>query len=142
MTAATQDILTFTSGDEGQALPALKSFPVDANKTIYAGTMVGISASGWAGPADGATYTVVVGICQKQVVGTATAGEVQVSVRRGSFGHLAQTGTTIDKTKINQKVYAVDDSTLSLTATSNAFAGYVEQVLDSVVYYDIGVFPT
>lgn len=142
MTAATKDVLTQRAGAEDVSIPNLRPFPVDAAKKIYAGTMVGVSASGYAGPASGTTYTIVVGVCEKQVDNTSgNAGDLEVLVSRGSYGHIAQTGTTIDKTKINSKVYAVDDSTVSLTSTSNALAGYVDFVdpNTSTVFYMVGL---
>ena len=142
MTALAKDNLSYQAGSAEEVLTSLRGFPVDASKKLYAGGIVGISTSGFAGPADGTTYTQVVGVCDKQVDNSSgSAGAANVQVRRGVFGHLAQTGTTIDKTKIGQKVYAVDDNTLSLSLTGNAFAGYVDQVLDGVVFYSIGVLP-
>lgn len=142
MTAATQDVLAYRVGATNDSLPTARQFPVDASKKIYAGTMVGLNSSGNAGPADGTTYTVVVGVAEAKVDNSSgSAGDLTVRVDRGVFGHIAQTGTTIDKTKVGQKVYAVDDSTLSLTATNNAFAGYVDAVdtQSGTVFYAIAV---
>lgn len=141
MTAATQDKLIYGLNDDALVLPALRSFPVAASKKLYEGAIVGLDSSGNAGPADGTTYTVVVGLAQKQADNSSgNAGDIQVLVRRGTFGNIAQSGTTIDKTKVGQKVYAIDDSTLTLTSTSNAFAGYVDYVdtQSGVVFYLIG----
>lgn len=116
----------------------LRSLPVAATTKIEAGKMVGIDSSGNAGHLS-ATFSIVQGVAEKVADNTTgAAGDIQVIVRRGTFA-LAQTGTTIDKSKVGQLVYGTDPVTVTLTASSNPFAGFVDAVANGVVYYAIGV---
>jgi len=142
MTAATKDHYLVQSGTPEELLPVLRSYPMNATSKVYAGTIVGLDTGGNAGPADGTTFANVVGVAERGADNTAAGaadGDVQVLVRRGVFGKFTQTGTAIDKTKIGAKVYAVDDSTLSLASSGNAFAGYVDSIQDGIVMYAIAV---
>jgi len=140
MTASTTDILLKQSGAPEQLLPTRRAFPVAASTSIPSGCIVGLNASGNAGNAEGATFTNVVGVCERAVDNSlGGVAAKQVTTIRAVFAGFAQTGTTIDKTKIGSKVYAADNQTLTLTSTSNAFAGYVDDIKDGVPYYSIAV---
>jgi len=141
MTASTTDLASIKqSGTPEEILPNRRSFPMAASTSIPSGCIVGLNVSGNAGNAEGATFTNVVGVCERAVdnsLGGATAK--QVTAIRGVFAGYATSGTAVDKTKIGSKIYAADNQTLTLTSTSNAFAGYVDDIKDGVPYYSIAV---
>lgn len=140
MTASTTDITLKQSGTPEEILPTRRAFPMRASTHIPAGCIVGLNTSGFAGNAEGTTFTNVVGVCERSQDNTNGGdGALTVTAIRAVFAGLGQTGTTIDKSKIGSKVFAVDNQTLSLTSTSNAFAGYVDDVKDGAPYYSIAV---
>lgn len=142
MTVSTKDIQLKQLGTPEEVLPARRAFDMAASAICPAGTIVGLNVSGNAGPADGTTFTTVVGVAERGVDNSLGAvAALRVTAIRSVFAGFATTGTAIDKTKIGSKVYAVDNQTLSLTSTSNAFAGYVDEVdpISAVPYYSIAV---
>lgn len=137
MTAATQDIQT-PRYDPLQVIAPLLQPGVDANTTIYAGTMVMVKTNGYAAPAAagvaGALGTVI-GIANRQRINTTaagfgTAGALQVEVDRGSFFLNLNADSTVTIANFGANVYASDDSTVSLSdgGGTRPLAGYLLSV--------------
>jgi len=93
-------------------------YDVAAGVKIYAGSMVGLDASGNAKPFVVATDLICVGRAEEAVNNsTGSAGDVQVRVRHGIF-RWANSGSTdtITKAHIGDICYGVDDATVALTS--------------------------
>lgn len=107
------------------------SYPVAANTTVYAGSLVALNSSGYLVPA-GATATLkVVGRAEEQATCGATAGAVRCTVRRGTFRWDNSTAADlIALADVGSDVYAADDQTVAKTSNSNArpIAGRVMDV--------------
>lgn len=108
-----------------------EEYPVIAADIIYEGAAVGENGSGYARPLQAGD--VFLGFAQQTVDNTAgAAGAKRVKVRqRGSIelpvGSLAITAND------RPAVYASDDDTFTLTASSNSLIGYVSRFVSSGV---------
>lgn len=127
-------------------------YGVAASATIYVGALV-ILASGYARPgrlgqgadntakaADAATYQAV-GVCAREVRGTAVDGESQVLVHSGEFiFENASAGDAVTIAEIGKDVYILDDQTVAKTNPNNvrARAGKCVNVDASGVYVRVG----
>lgn len=92
----------------------LVGHPVAAGKVIYAGSLVALSATGYATPAVTATGLKGLGRAEGHVDNSEGAdGEVVVTVARGCFA-FANSGD-ITRQHIGSSAYAVDDQTVAAT---------------------------
>jgi hypothetical protein len=92
----------------------LVGHPVAAGKVIYAGSLVALSATGYATPAATATGLKGLGRAEEHVDNSAgAAGDVVVVVARGCFA-FANSGD-ITRQHIGAPAYAVDDQTVAAT---------------------------
>jgi hypothetical protein len=109
---------------------------VEANTTIYLGSMVAINAAGNAVPASATTTTAnvqkVIGRAEYVVNGTpaqnavnnpGTAGLLQVAVRKGVF--LYSQDSSITAPSVGSTCFALDDN--NVTATDRASGASVQQ---------------
>ncbi len=114
---------------QGQVRP----FKVLANTKIFAGALVSVvSASGFAGQAGDTAGTRFVGIADKTVDNsTGAAGAKKVRVWATGVVDLACSGA--DQTWVGQKVYAVDNQTVALaaTTTSDILVGVVTEIVSA-----------
>lgn len=127
MSASTSDILV--KKREG----VLISYPMAAVK-VCANVAVGLSSAGYAGPADGTTYTRLVGISTEQVDNAAgSAGDLNIVVERGASYAWAGTGFTA-ATDLGKDVYLSDDHTVT-TTVGLCYAGRIIEVVSSTEVY-------
>jgi hypothetical protein len=99
---------------------------VAATTTIYAGSLVMIDG-GYAKPAATATGKVVLGRARQTVDNSAgAAGDKTVEVERGTFKWTnATAGDAIAQANVWADAYALDDQTVTITATGRSKAGKI-----------------
>lgn len=121
------------------------SFPVAATKKLFAGSLVALSATGYATPGAAALGLIAVGVAEEQVDNSAGAdGAKTVHVRRGLFRFTnSGGGDAIARTEVGQACYIVDDQTVAKTDGGGARspAGFVEDVDDDGVWVLVGFGP-
>lgn len=99
----------------------LFSAPVAAAKTIYAGALVALDASGNITPGAAATTLIGAGRAEEYVDNSGgSAGDLSVTFRKGvfRFGNSASTDA-ITRAEIGDNCYIVDDATVAKTNGSN-----------------------
>lgn len=102
--------------------------PVDAAVKIFGGSIVMLSAAGNAAPATAASELTVAGVSQEYIDNSAgAAGTVRVKVERGKAFLLENDGG-ITVANIGDTAFAVDDQTVSVTATSRSPVGRIVDV--------------
>lgn len=96
------------------------SYPVLANAVIYAGSMVTLTAAGYArNGAQGGTR--VVGVAQNNVSNTGGAdGAKTVNVKRGCFQFLNLPADLVTAADSGADCYLVDDETVARTSNAGA----------------------
>ena len=99
--------------------------PMGASETIYKGGFVSLDA-GDAYGAPLAAGEVFVGLALEKVVSSASNGADTCKVLVG--GMFQQAITSVAQADIGKAVYASDDQTLTLTATSNSSVGRIVNV--------------
>ncbi len=132
MAALTSSRNTPEMADSGR----IRVYPVEANTTIYLGSMVAIDSSGNAVPASATTTSanalkvigraeyVVNGIPgQNAVNNPGAAGAIQIAVRKGVF-MFGQDGSITNVT-VASPCFAIDDN--NVTATDRASGATVQQ---------------
>jgi hypothetical protein len=99
-------------------LGKLHSYPVLTNVNIYQGSLVMITAAGWATiPAADAGNAGCVGVAVARANNTGGAnGAIDVTVQEGEF---LMTGDTLAQTIQGKVCYADDDNTVDETQTAN-----------------------
>jgi len=103
----------------------LEEYPVIASDIIYEGAAVGENASGYSRPLVAAD--VFQGFAQEQVDNSAgSAGDKRVRVLTRGRIKLAITSIAITAND-RPAVYASDDATFTLTASTNSLIGYVSR---------------
>lgn len=112
-------------------LGELEDYPVVATDIIYEGSAVGENASGYARPL--VATDPFLGFAQRKADNAAgAAGAVNVTVRTRGKVQLAISGIAITAND-RPAVYASDDDTFTLTATSNTLIGYVSRWVETGV---------
>jgi hypothetical protein len=99
--------------------------PVEANTTIYQGSLVEINAAGNAIPAAAATAGSVLGRSDQFVANTTAAGfgaaaALSVTVRQGAFLWDLASGAALTKANFGQKVWAASDHEVDSNSHSAA----------------------
>lgn len=116
----------------------LDDYPVIASDIIYQGAAVGENGSGYARPLVAADP--FLGFAIDSADNSAgSAGDVNVKVRTRGVVRLTVAGATAITANDRQAVYASDDNTFTLTATSNSLIGYTRRWLastDCLVEFD------
>lgn len=130
-TMAANAARNFVAGDETE-------FPVIADDIIYEGAAVGENAAGYSRPlVAGDPFQ---GFAVAKVDNTAgSAGDKRVTVRRKGLVRLTVAGAATVTANDGAKVYASDDNTFTLTATSNSLIGVVSRwdaPTDCLVHFD------
>jgi hypothetical protein len=88
--------------------------PIAATTTIYAGTKVGVNASGYAVPAGDIAGLKVVGVATQTVTNAGAAGAATIEVRAGVFQFAsAAAPNAVTIAHIGGPAYAADDMTVS-----------------------------
>ena len=108
-------------------VPAHGSLPAAAASKFWRGTMVGRDAAGRAAVPVAATATTPIhGVASATYDNTTgIAGALTVEVDYGVWGFLIGAGGT---TNPGDTVYALDNQTITLTKSTNSFAGIVTEV--------------
>ena len=116
-----------------------EAYPVAIGVKVFKGALVSVNSSGYARPLNVADK--FVGIAEDTVDNTAGAnGADNVKVRRKTNVELSVTGAST--ASVGAKVYASDDNTLTLTASTNLLVGVVRKTLGNnrvVVELNAGV---
>lgn len=120
---------TFDYPNRKPAIGQIEKYPVLASAKIYEGAFVGLSSGYARGLVAGDVF---VGVAVKQVEETtAVNGAADVEVYAGQFDmECAVTGASA-VTDVGSDVYASADNTLTLTAGSNTWVGYVKRWVTS-----------
>jgi hypothetical protein len=112
-------------------LGELEDYPVIASDIIYEGSAVGENGSGYARPLVAADP--FLGFAQRKADNSAgAAGDISVRVRTRGKAQLPISGIAITANDL-PAVYASDDDTFTLTATSNSLIGYVSRWVETGV---------
>jgi len=120
------------SRDTREIVGSLLQLTVKDAKTIYAGALVAVDATGYALPAADAANLRVLGRAEH----SAAAGE-KVVIKRGIFLFDNNSGDAVDAADIGGYCYVADDQTVQATANINAVvAGLVRGVTADGVYVD------
>lgn len=107
----------------------LEDYPVIASDIIYEGSAVGENGSGYARPLVAADP--FLGFAQRKADNSAgAAGAINVTVRTRGKVQLAISSIAITAND-GPAVYASDDDTFTLTATSNTLIGYVSRWVET-----------
>jgi hypothetical protein len=117
-TLAAQTVRKYELGD-------IESYPVIASDIIYEGAAVGENASGYARPLAAADPFLGFAIATVDN-SSGAAGDLRVEVRQRGKVQLAIASIAITAND-RPAVYASDDDTFTLTATSNSLIGYVSR---------------
>lgn len=126
-----------TSRDTREIAGSLLQLTVKDAKTIYAGALVAVDATGYALPAADAANLRVLGRAEHG----AAAGE-KIMIKRGVFLFDNNSGDAVDAADIGGYCYVADDQTVQATANSNAVvAGLVRGVTADGVYVDTTLNP-
>jgi len=113
-------------------LGEIEAYPVIATDIIYEGAAVGENASGYARPL--AAGDAFLGFAESQADNaTGTAGATNVRVRTRGKVQLAVAGATAVTANDRPLVYASDDNTFTLTASTNSIVGRVSRWVSSGV---------
>jgi len=119
-------------------LGTIQEYPVIASDIIYEGAAVGENASGYARPL--VAGDPFLGFAETTVDNSAgSAGDKRVRVRRAGQVQLAVAGATAVTANDGPLVYASDDDTFTLTASTNSIVGRVSRWVESgicVVAFD------
>ncbi len=108
----------------------MQVYPVEANTTIYLGSMVALNSNGNAVPASSAAGLRVIGRAERVYNGMpgqdavnnpGAAGAISIVVRRGVFMYADNDGS-IGQSQIGQMAFAVDDNSVSASDGSAATA--------------------
>ncbi|HXZ87642.1 MAG TPA: hypothetical protein VEF07_03660 [Candidatus Binataceae bacterium] len=107
----------------------MQVYPVEANTTIYLGSMVALNANGNATPASSTAGLKTVGRAEmtyggipgQDAVNTGAAGAVSIVARRGVFMYAVNDGS-IGAAQIGELAFAVDDNSVSASDGSGATA--------------------
>lgn len=108
--------------------------PVAASTTIYQGALLQVDDNGRVQPATRGANKKLVGVAGEYVQNGATAGAMNVEVRRNRLFHFGTTGTAPD---VGDDVYADDDNTLTATSTGRTRVGKVRLKDDAGVWVEI-----
>lgn len=117
-----------------------EEYPVVASDIIYEGAAVGENGSGYARPLQAGD--VFLGFALETADNSAgSAGDIRVRVRTKGRIVLPISGLAITAND-RPAVYASDDDTFTLTATSNSLIGYLSRWIETgsgVVEFDAGL---
>ena len=123
------------------SLGEIEEYPVIATDIIFEGSAVGENASGYSRPLVAADP--FQGFAEAQVDNSAgAAGALNVRVKTRGRIEIAVVGASAVTANDRPAVYASDDDTFTLTATSNSLIGYVSRWISGttcIVEFDAGL---
>jgi hypothetical protein len=127
--------MTTLAADKPRAyqLGDLEEYPVVATDIIYEGAAVGENGSGYARPLVAGDRFLGFAVA-KADNSAGAAGDVRVQVRTCGRARLAIASIAITAND-RPAVYASDDDTFTLTATSNSLVGYVSRWVETGVAF-------
>lgn len=137
--------MTTLAADKARAfqLGEMEDYPVIATDIIYEGAAVGENGSGYARPLNAGDR--FLGFAQRKVDNSAgAAGALNVTVKTRGRVHLPISGLAITAND-RPAVYASDDDTFTLTATSNSLIGFVSRWVETgyaIVEFDAAIAGT
>ena len=101
--------------------------PVKGSTKIYAGSLVAKESGDYAVPASKATGLTVLGRAEEQVDNSSGSdGDATVTVQRGTFKWANASGKdAVGETEIGEDAYALDDQTVTKTASGASKAGKI-----------------
>lgn len=103
-----------------------EDYPVLAADIIYEGAAVGENGAGFARPL--VAGDAFLGFAERQADNSdGSAGEIDVSVKKRGSVVVDVVGVSAITSNDRPAVYASDDDTFTLTATSNSLVGYVSR---------------
>jgi hypothetical protein len=108
-----------------------RTYGVLASTKIFAGSMVAITAAGYAVPASDTAGLILVGRAEAQIDNSAGAsGALDITVKRGTFSWAA-TGMAISN--VGDPVFALDDQTVGVTggSTNKVYAGVIAEYVSA-----------
>lgn len=109
----------------------LVSYRVGANTVIYKGALVSVRNDGHAYPSrSGVNTDVFIGVAFETVDNTGGVAGAR-SVRVWKSGTYVYNGSGFTQASVGLPMYALDDNTLTTTATNNQLVGFVVEVLSS-----------
>lgn len=118
------------------------AYPVAATTTIYAGTLVALNSSGNAVPASDTAALTVIGRAEATADNSAgSAGDVDVTVKRGTFRFANSADYAVDADDIGKPCYVESDNTVAETSTNSVRAGTVVDVDSDGVWVDTNANP-
>lgn len=100
------------------------TYDVAASTTIYEGAFVRIDAGGDIVPCDGSTLGITLGIAL-ETVDNSNGADADLACKVLVGAAIVSTVASEVKADIGDEVYCTDDQTLSLTSTTNEFAGWI-----------------
>lgn len=104
----------------------LVAYKVATGVTIYAGSLVVASATGFAQPATAAASLTALGRAEETVTNAGADGAVTVLVRRKQmFKWANKAGDLVTQALVGLSCYIEDDQTVRLTGASSSVAGKV-----------------
>lgn len=112
--------------------------PLAADTVIYAGTLVGLNASGQALPADDAAAIKIAGRAEETVDNTdGSAGDLTILVKRGVFRFANSGSAAIAAAHVGEVCFVEDDNTVANSgAGASVPAGIVAGLDDDGVWVD------
>lgn len=142
MAALTQERKTQNLGDALPSKTTSLGYGVAASTTIYAGAIVCRNAAGYMVPGSTATTQVAMGVAEKTVVNSGSAGAATIVPRAGVWQfNNSSAGDLIAITEIGTDCYIVDDNTVAKTngSSTRSRAGKVIDVDANGVW--VFIFP-
>lgn len=104
------------------------ALPVQATSTIYAGSAVTIDTGGEVGPFAAGEVSFAGFAVSKADNSSGSAGDINADIITEGEIELVVTGLD-DNNDLNDKVYATDDNTFTLTASGGLAIGRVSQIV-------------
>jgi len=106
------------------------------SSTLYAGSMVSTDATGYAVKSGDVASEFFQGVAQEQVANAGADGAKRIEVRSNGIHYFVTSGLTI--ADIGKQVYAVDNQTVALAATTTNDV-LVGVIVDFVSATEVGV---
>lgn len=119
----------------------LLNLPVATSTKIWAGSLVGKNAAGYAVPMSAGTTTIAMGLASATVDNlTGANGDKRIDLEKGAYNFVNSGTDPVTIADLGKLVYAEDDQTIAktdATATLDA-VGYLIHFENGVPFVDIG----
>jgi len=124
----------------GLGIPQLMSYPVLTGVTIYEGSIVVITAAGYAKPGVAETGDVAVGVATETITNAGGSGSVSVNVAQGVFAFDVN-GSAVTIANLGDLCYVYDDATITLSSSGATIAGTIYGLQGTQAYVYFGLAP-